>query len=264
MQRTINNLQIFLDGDSKNTPIIFVHGFPYDHLMWDEQIETFRNEYYCIRYDIRGLGTSPAGDGQFTMEMFVDDLENIINELKLDRPILCGLSMGGYISLRAVERMENKFRALILCDTKSGADDNEGKLKRAAAIKQINSGEFNPFIEAFVLNCFGERFVKENNAEYRKVVDRSKKNSPLGVKGCLLAMAGRTDTTRYLSKIKLPSLIISGSEDKLTPPSVMKPMADQITNAKFVAVEGAGHMTPIENPDLVNKAIKELLMDNKL
>ena len=170
MQRTINNLQIFLDGDSKNTPIIFVHGFPYDHLMWDEQIETFRNEYCCIRYDIRGLGTSPAGDGQFTMEMFVDDLENIINELKLDRSILCGLSMGGYISLRAVERMENKFRALILCDTKSSADDNEGRLKRAAAVKQINSAAFDPFIETFVLNCFGEKFVKKNKAEYRKIV----------------------------------------------------------------------------------------------
>lgn len=264
MQRIINGLHVFLDGESKNIPIVFVHGFPFDHFMWDEQVKALSENYYCIRYDIRGLGSSPAGDGQFTMEMFVDDLENIINELKLERPILCGLSMGGYISLRAVERMENKFRALILCDTKSSADDNEGRLKRAAAVKQINSGEFDPFIETFVLNCFGEKFVKKNNAEYRKIVERSKKNTPLGVKGCLLAMAGRTDITNHLSKIKLPALIIAGSEDKLTPPSVMKPMSDQIPSSIFVTVEGAGHMTPIENPQLVNRSIKDFLMHNKM
>lgn len=264
MQRVINSLNVFIDGDDKNVPIIFVHGFPFDHFMWDSQVEEFGGDYYCIRYDLRGLGSSPSGDGQFTMELFVDDLEKIIDELKLDKPILCGLSMGGYISLRAVERMENKLRALILCDTKSAADDNEGRLKRAFAIKQIHSGDFNSFIESFVLNCFGEKFVREENSEYRKIVDRSKKNDPIGVKGCLLAMVGRTDTTDYLSKIKLPTLVIGGSGDKLTPPAVMKQMADQIPNSRFITIEGAGHMTPIENPKMVNKAIKDFLMNNKL
>ncbi|MGB5528574.1 MAG: alpha/beta fold hydrolase, partial [Ignavibacteriaceae bacterium] len=211
MQRIINDLNIFLDGDDKKPPIIFVHGFPFDHFMWDKQVKEFGKDYYCIRYDIRGLGSSSAGNGQFTMEMFVDDLELIVNGLMLNKTILCGLSMGGYISLRAVERMPEKFSTLILCDTKSAADDNEGKLKRAAAIKQINSGDIESFIDAFVLNCFGEKFVKENSAEYRKVVDRSKTNNPIGVKGCLLAMVSRTDTTESLSNIKIPTLVICGS-----------------------------------------------------
>jgi pimeloyl-ACP methyl ester carboxylesterase len=194
------------------------------------------------------------------MESFVDDLEITIDELKLNKPILCGLSMGGYISLRAVERMQDKFSALILCDTKSVADDNEGKLKRAAAIKQINSGGFENFIDAFVLNCFGEKCVKENKAGYDAVVNRSKKNDPVGVKSCVLAMAGRTDTTHSLNNIKLPALVICGSEDKLSPPDVMKSMADQIPKSKFVLVEEAGHMTPIEKPEVVNNAIKEFLL----
>ena len=133
MKRTINDLPVFTEGVNNKHTIIFVHGFPFDHLMWKNQIDELGKDYFCITYDIRGLGESPVGDGQYTMEMFVDDLENIIDELKLNNPILCGLSMGGYISLRAVERMENKFSALILCDTKSSADDNQGKLKRAAA-----------------------------------------------------------------------------------------------------------------------------------
>ncbi len=129
MKTAINNLSVFTFGNNNNKPIIFVHGFPFDHRMWDSQIEELSRDYYCITYDIRGLGESPAGNGQFTMESFVDDLETIIDELKLKLPVLCGLSMGGYISLRAMERMEKRFRALILCDTKALADDNTGKLK---------------------------------------------------------------------------------------------------------------------------------------
>lgn len=105
MKTTINNLSVFTSGNTNNKSIIFVHGFPFDHRMWDEQIEEQSKDYYCITYDIRGLGESHAGDGQFTMESFVDDLETILNELKLKLPVLCGLSMGGYISLRAIERM---------------------------------------------------------------------------------------------------------------------------------------------------------------
>ena len=262
MKRTINDLPVFTEGINNKHAIIFVHGFPFDHFMWKSQIDELSKDYYCVTYDIRGLGESPVGDGQYTIEMFVDDLEFIINDLKLSDPILCGLSMGGYISLRAVERMEKKFSALILCDTKSSADDNEGKLKRAAAIKQINAGNFENFIEAFVTNCFGEDFISKNRNEFEQVVNRSKKNNPLGVKGCLLAMAARTDTTHYLSKISIPSLIISGEKDKLTPPEVMKQMAEQIKGSSYVLVKNAGHMTPVEKPEIVTIEIENFLKRN--
>ena len=91
MKQTINGLSVFLSGSNRVESILFVHGFPYDHLMWKEQVEEFSKDYLCISYDIRGLGESPAGDGQFTMEAFVDDLEIIVNELKLEKPVLCGL-----------------------------------------------------------------------------------------------------------------------------------------------------------------------------
>jgi 3-oxoadipate enol-lactonase len=264
MKKTINGLPVFLSGNEKSKAIVFIHGFPFDHFMWDAQVSGFSRKHFCITYDLRGLGESNVGDGQFTIESFVDDLESVVEELKLDKPIICALSMGGYISLRAMERIQNKFYGLILCDTKSSVDDNEGKIKRAAAIKQINSGNYDNFIETFVLNCFGEKFVKEKKSEYRKVVERSKKNNPLGVKGCLLAMAGRTDTTESLSKINIPTLVICGSEDKLSPPAVMKLMSEKISNSKFVLIEDAGHMTPIENPEKLNSVVKDFLLHNNL
>lgn len=261
---SVNNLVVSTAGERKNKHIIFVHGFPYDRNMWAAQIKELSKEYFCVTYDIRGLGESPAGDGQFTIEMFVDDLMYIVDKLELDKPVLCGLSMGGYISLRALERNQELFSAVILCDTKSSADNNEGKLKRAAAIRQINSGDFENFIDSFVRNCFAEKFVRDQYSEFRKIVERSKKNNPLGVKGCLLAMAGRTDTTESLPKINIPALAICGSEDELTPPDVMMSLADKIPHSKFVLVEDAGHMTPIEKPTIVNKAILDFLRENKI
>ncbi|GBD88452.1 3-oxoadipate enol-lactonase 2 [bacterium BMS3Abin03] len=262
MKTTINELAVFTNGSDENKAIIFVHGFPYDHRMWNAQIEELSKNYYCVSYDIRGLGESPAGDGQFTIEMFVDDLEYIIDKLRLDRPVLCGLSMGGYISLRAIERMENKFSGLILCDTKASADNNAVKIKRAGAIKKINREGLNPFVDEFVRNCFGDDFVRDHKEEYDRVVSHSKENYPEGVKGCLLAMAARTDTTSYLSKIAIPVLLICGEEDKLTPPDVMMSMADKIHTAEFVVVEKAGHMTPVENSKEVNKHIYNFLKNS--
>jgi len=259
MKTTINNLSVFTSGTTDNKSIIFVHGFPFDHRMWDAQIEALSEDYYCITYDIRGLGESPAGDGQFTMESFVDDLETIIDELKLNLPVLCGLSMGGYISLRAVERMEKRFSALIICDTKALADDSAGKIKRAEGIKSINESGVEHFVEQFVPNCFSENFMIKNKPGYEEVLIRSKSSSPIGVKGCLLAMAGRTDTALYLPNISIPTLVICGEEDKLTPPAVMKQMAAIINNSTFIVIAGAGHMAPIEAPDIVSEKIKEFL-----
>jgi len=230
--------------------------------MWKAQIDELSEKYFCVTYDIRGLGESPVGDGQHTMEYFVDDLETIINELKLDKPILCGLSMGGYISFRALERMEENISAVILCDTRSEADNNEGKLKRAAAIKRINTEGLARFTKDFITNCFGDNYKQHNKEEFEKRIAKSSGFDPVGVKGSLLAMLGRNDTTGYLSKIKIPALIICGEHDALTPPAVMKPLAEKINGAEYVVIKNSGHMSPIENPEEVNIALRDFL--NKL
>lgn len=262
MKEVINDLSVFYEGNNKNKPIIFIHGFPYDHTMWNSQIDLLKESYFCVSYDIRGLGESPAGDGQFTMESFVDDLESIINKLKLDKPIVCGLSMGGYITLRSLERMQDKFSAAILCDTRSEADNNEGKLKRAAAIKRINTEGLAPFAKDFITNCFAEDFKQSKKEDLERIIKKSAAFNPLGVKGCLLAMLSRTDTTQSLSQIKIPTLLICGEKDALTPPSVMKEMFHKIPAAEFAEINNAGHMTPIENPIEVNNAIINFLNKN--
>jgi len=259
METSKTDLSIFTVGNPNNKPVVFVHGFPYDHTMWDKQIDELKSNYFCVTYDIRGLGESPIGGGQYTMESFVDDLETIINELKLDKSVLCGLSMGGYISLRAVERNESNYSGLILCDTRSASDTDEGKIKRAENVRKINTLGVKHFVSEFVPHCFSVKSITDSNEEYTKVLNKSLNSNAIGIKGCLLAMSGRTDTTSYLSKIKIPTLLLCGEDDRLTPPDTMELMVEQIPNSHFEIVPNAGHMSPIENAPFVNNRIKKFL-----
>lgn len=250
-----NNLLIIESGDKKNTPVIFLHGFPLDHYMWDNQIKHLEKEYYCVSYDIKGLGESDPGDGQYTIESFVDDLFFVMDEMNIDRPVVCGMSMGGYIALRAVEREQSRFRGVILCDTKSAADNDEAKLKRAAGIKKINSEGAEKYVSGFIPNLFVPESVKDDNELYTSVLKRSIKSDPIGLKGCLLAMQGRTDTTPFMEKITLPALLLCGAIDTITPPLVMREMHEKIKNSEFAVAPRAGHMSPIENPEFINDMI---------
>jgi pimeloyl-ACP methyl ester carboxylesterase len=230
--------------------------------MWKNQVEYFSRNYYCITYDIRGLGEHPAEDVQFTIEDLVDQLEDVISDSRVNHPIICGLSMGGYIALRAVERNEANYRGLILCDTKSEPDNDEGRLKRAAAIKKINSEGIQKFAEGFITPLFAPESIERLGNEFVAILSRSMNSDPSGVKGCLLAMAARTSTTGYLQNIKIPVLVLSGEKDSLTPPSLMEQMALKIKGAEFHIIPGAGHLAPFEQPSVVNKLIIKFLSAN--
>ncbi len=264
METTINNLQVYTSGDKNNPSIIFVHGFPYDHTMWDNQVGVLKVNYYCVTYDIRGLGKSYVGDGQYTMEAFVWDLYSIIDELKLIKPTLVGLSMGGYIAFRAIEKEQDKFGSLILCDTRTESDNNEGKIKRSNAINQINIDGVEAFVNDFVPGCFHPKTIEKSSEMYESILADCKKQNAVGVKGALIAMLSRGDTTKSLKNIKIPTLVLCGRKDALTPPEIMEGIAKKIKKSKFVVVPKAGHMIPLENPEFVNKNILKFLEKNSI
>jgi proline-specific peptidase len=256
---TIDGLDIQLYGDDSNQSIVFIHGFPYDNTLWKNTIEKLQQEFYCITYDIRGFGNSEINSGQYTMESYVEDLENIIETLKLEEPILCGFSMGGYIALRANEKQPEKFKALILANTTTSSDNDEGKLKRAGAISSIDKNGIEPFLEKFFSVAFSEEFTQNQPQKLQELQDKITSFNPIGIKGGLLAMVSRTDTTQSLKKIDIPVLLISGEKDKVIPPDIMKKMAENIKNSTLVCLEGSGHMSMVEKPDQFNNTIKEFL-----
>lgn len=255
MKEKINGLAVNISGNEKSKPIVFIHGFPYDSTMWKDTTKALKNEFKCITYDVRGLGKSKIGDGIYTMESYVDDLYNLIKKLKLKKPVICGLSMGGYMALRFAEKYKEDYSALILMDTKADGDDNTNKLKRAGIIEKINNGKSNKFVEEFVTNCFSVDAPKDYPKLLKATIKQSKKNSPKGIKGATIALLSRTDTNDFLKEISVPTLLICGAFDKLTPPKVMREMGEKIPNSEIAIVPRSGHMTPIENPAAVNDLI---------
>ncbi len=263
MRALINEIQLYYSdyGNPAATPIVLIHGFPLSHEMWTPQIEVLREKYRVIAYDIRGHGSSDLGDGQYLLEFFVDDLLCLLDHLNIERAVMCGLSMGGYIALRTVERNPERCRALILCDTRSEADSNEAKLKRAVAIKAIKRDGVNTFADGFVKTVFAPKTFASNPAAVELIKRVIQSNSPVGICGTLLALAARTDTTASLPKIGVPTLILVGEHDGLTPPSAAEAMHAKIPHSELRVIPNAAHMSNLENPQEFNRHLLDFLMN---
>lgn len=255
----INGLDVQTHGNSSNQPIVFIHGFPFDHTIWDNVIEGLKDLFYCITYDIRGFGNSDYGTGQYTMEYYVEDLENILSHLKLKKPIICGFSMGGYIALRLNEKQPHSLKALILANTTTTSDTDEGKLKRASSISNIDQNGLQPFLENFFSIAFSEEYRKKEPLKLQELQNRIIDFNSLGVKGGLLAMISRTDTTKSLQQTNIPVLLISGENDQLIPSSVMEKLAKEIKNSTYVTLNHSGHVGMLEAPQQFTTALKGFL-----
>jgi 3-oxoadipate enol-lactonase len=247
------NLNVIAEGHHEAMPVVFVHGFPFSHEIWHPQLTVTGKLYRAIAYDVRGHGGSSIGDGQFTIERHCDDLIALLDQLKVLKAVVVGLSMGGYIALRAVERNPERFRGLVLCDTRSEADSNEGKIRRANDANRVKNDGSSAFADEFVRKVFAaESFSRRKEATdlVHKIIRRT---PPLSIAGTLIALAARTDTTASLAAITIPTLILVGEHDAITPPAASQAMLERIRGAELAIVPDAAHMSNMENPDFFNE-----------
>lgn len=264
MKVIINNLNINckISGNPNGLPVIFIHGFPFDHQMWQPQLRSIPEKYFTIAYDIRGHGESDYGDGQYLIEFFVDDLIELMNHFKIPNAVIVGLSMGGYIALRTIERNPERVRALVLCSTKSSADTNEAKIRRARQIKIVKQEGIHRFSEEFLKSIFSENTFTRSPSMIDIIRNIINKTSPLSIASTLIALSARTDTTEVLKNIQVPTLIMVGEKDTLTTPEDAIKMQNLISNSELHIIPDAAHMINIENSVLFNKFLFEFL--NKL
>jgi pimeloyl-ACP methyl ester carboxylesterase len=243
------------------SPILLVHGFPLDDTMWTGQIDGLADKYRVIAPDLRGFGRNePVTADAITMDEFADDLNGLLDSLGVEEPVCyCGLSMGGYIGFRFIEKYGRRLHSLVLCDTRPGADTEEGaKGRRQLAEKVLRSGS-ETVVEAMLPKLVSQK----TNADRPEVLEQLRgtiqTTDPRSIAAALHGMAQRPDSTPLLSKMTVPTLVLCGAEDSLTPPDVMCDMAAQIPNAEYVEIPETGHMSPLEDPAAANAAIRRFL-----
>ncbi len=256
----VNNFQLSYDdvGDG-SIPIIFLHGYPFDKTMWYNQLDFLKFSYRLISCDIRGFGKSTDEETSLSIDLFTDDLIKFMDKLGIDKAIICGLSMGGYIALNAIKRFPNRFKGLILCDTQCIADTPEVKEKRYKTIEVIEGGGIANFTEGIIESVFHKDSIankKELIGEIRSVVLA---NSEHIIKQGLVALAERSETCSILNKITVPTLIICGREDGVTPPAQSEMMNETIKGSELKVIDHAGHVSNLEQPHDFNQHLLDFL-----
>ena len=256
---TVNDLTVSYndEGESGAPVIIFIHGFPFNKSMWDKQFKALKENYRVIAYDVRGHGNSDAGKGDFSIELFANDLLSFMDALKIDKAMLCGLSMGGYIALNAVENYPDRFDALILSDTTCVADTPEVKEKRMKAIDSIKKAGVEKYAEESIKNLFVPESLSTKKEEIAAVREMIVNTSKQSLYKTLKAFYERKETCSKLHDINVPVLIVVGKEDKITPPEAAQMMHEKIEDSVLYITEQAAHLSNIENPFDFNNQLEE-------
>lgn len=256
----VNNFHLSYDDIGEGIiPIIFLHGYPFDKTMWQGQLDFLKSSYRLIPCDIRGFGKSTDEESSLSIDLFADDLIEFMDELNIDKAIICGLSMGGFIALNAMKRFPDRFEALILCDTQCIADTPEVKEKRYKTINEIEADGVANFNEGFIKSVFHKDSItnkKELVEQLRSVVFA---NSEHVIIQGLIALADRSETCSILDEITIPTLIICGREDEVTPLAQSEFMNKAIEGSVLHVIDNAGHVSNLEQPDEFNKHLHDFL-----
>lgn len=255
----VNDLTVsYDDGGPDGAPvIIFIHGFPFNKSMWNKQVKALKNNYRVIAYDVRGHGNSDAGTGDFSIELFANDLLSLMDSLKINKAMLCGLSMGGYIALNAIENYPDRFDALILSDTNCISDTPEVKEKRMKTIESIKKDGVEKFADESMNNFFASESLSTKIEEIAAVREMIVNTSRQTLYKTLRAFYERKETCSRLSDINVPVLIMVGKEDKITPPAAAQLMNEKIKDSLLSIIEHAAHLSNMENPLEFNKQLDE-------
>ncbi len=251
---TVNNISVsYNDNGPDDAPVlIFIHGFPFNKSMWKMQVRALKENYRVIAYDIRGHGNTESGNEKFSIELFAGDLIALMDKLEIDRAILCGLSMGGYIALTAVENYPERFDALVLSDTQCIADSAKAKEKRLKTIEIIKEKGISNYAATSIKNLFAPDSFNTKKNEIENVREMIVKTSPQSVCNTLLALTERKETCSSLKNINIPVLVMAGKEDKVIPVDASMLIHENIKDSLLRIIAHAGHVANIENPEAFN------------
>ena len=241
-------------------PLVFLHAFPLSSAMWQAQIDEFSPNFRVLAPDVRGIGQTSPFEAKPAVEILARDLASWLESVGVHEPIvLCGLSMGGYVALEFARAYAKKLRALILADTRADADSADTKIARNEMIEFAKSHDGRAVAQKMMPKLLGQTTLRENQEIAQQVEQIASKNSGESLAQLIAALRDRRDLSDILASISIPTLIIGGAEDTVSPPDVMAQMAAKIPKARHIVIERAGHLSNLEQPEKFNSALREFL-----
>jgi 3-oxoadipate enol-lactonase len=257
---SLNDSVLSYHDSGSGVPLLLAHGFPFDHTMWDAQIAALSGRCRVIAPDLRGFGHSGVTDGVVTVEQMADDLAALLDALSIAEPVLfCGLSMGGYIAFEFWRKHAAKLKALVLCDTRAAADKSEVAANRLTTADRVLREGPRSLVDSMLPKLFSPRTYVDQPKLVEAMQSVMMRTDPRGIAAAARGMAERRDFTAELGNIRCPTLLIVGADDSFTPPAEMQAMSTAIPQAQFHAIPTAGHLSPFEQPTLVNAVIESFI-----
>ncbi len=259
MPATFGAMKLQHEEAGSGIPLVLIHGFPLDHTLWHPQLRGLAKSARVITPDLRGFGNSPRPRGPVTMERHALDVKELLDHLGIDRAVIGGLSMGGYVALAFAELFPKALAGLLLCNTRAVADGEAArKTRETVALRAVEEGmaALAPVMVHPLLSAATRNAKPELAGFIEAMIGRQ---APAGVAASSRGMAIRPDRRPCLPKIHVPALVVTGSDDTLIPPAESEAMAALLPDAQLVVVPKAGHLSNLEAPEAFNRAVHSLL-----
>lgn len=261
MKARVRGIELAYDDVGSGQAVVLLHGYPFNRSMWREQAEALRDDYRVITPDLRGHGETSVSKEEpaATMDLMAQDVAALLDELQIKLATIGGLSMGGYVAFAFYRRFQSRVRALILADTRPQSDTDEARRNRLSQAEKILKVGMESIADDFMKKVLTPATLYQKPEIAERVREMIITTKAQGAASALRGMAERPDHTDFLSEISAPTLVIVGSEDQLTPPGDAELMHREIRGSQMEIIEGASHLSNLEQPEQFNRALKDFL-----
>ena len=246
----VRGIEFVYEDAGRGRAVVLLHGFPFNRSLWREQVESLSVAWRVVAPDLRGHGETGVAAGPATMEEMAEDLAALLDELGVERAVVGGLSMGGYVALAFLRAHPERVGALVLADAR--------RTREETARRALSDG-MEPIADAMLPKLLAPATRERRPDLVARVREMILGTRPEGAAAALRGMAVRRDQTDLLPGIGVPTLIVVGGEDAITPPSDSEAMHAKIEGSRLLKIEGAGHVSNVERPGEFNRALAEFL-----
>lgn len=251
-------MQLYTRDIGGGTPLVLVHAFPLSSAMWLAQREGLAARFRVLTPDMRGFGGSPLGADEPSVDTMADDVAALLDTKGIDRAIIGGHSMGGYVALAFCRRHPDRALGVVLANTKATVDTAEARENRLRTAERIDAeANVDVLLEELLPKLVGPTTMRQRALVYGRVRGLVQSAPPAAAAWAQRAMAARPDSLGALDGFRPPTLVLHGAEDAIVGEDDARAMADALPNAELIVIPGAGHLTAVEQPELFNDAVTE-------